>query len=246
MLHRIDWSVTNYCLDCGHLMVPATNGTKRSESTVVHASSGFCHKCYSRIRRNTYDNPHFVDWAVNVYCSGCTRQLKTSSSPKTPENIHNITHYGRGMCKRCYVLYEGVPPSVPKIRKMQCLQCNDTVKGTYRKKYCSRSCYVTAYRLSNPEIIQKSKYIRRANMKTDFVVSSKDYQRLLTRHQNCCAYCMTPIEAGINLTWDHIIPIARGGEHRIGNLIPSCRRCNTKKHTKFIVEWKKYESTRSS
>ena len=43
-----------------------------------------------------------------------------------------------------------------------------------------------------------------------------------------CHYCageFTPV----SLTMDHIVPIARGGKSTKGNVVPSCKKCNTTK-----------------
>ena len=39
-------------------------------------------------------------------------------------------------------------------------------------------------------------------------------------------------------TVDHIIPIARGGAHTIGNLMSLCGRCNSSKRDMLYTEWK--------
>ena len=49
-----------------------------------------------------------------------------------------------------------------------------------------------------------------------------------------CAYCGSP---GGEV--DHIIPLARGGDHTIGNLTSSCKRCNQSKGSKLLIEWKR-------
>jgi len=43
-----------------------------------------------------------------------------------------------------------------------------------------------------------------------------------------CHYCGGKFSS-INLTMDHIVPIARGGKSSKGNIVPSCKECNTTK-----------------
>lgn len=66
-----------------------------------------------------------------------------------------------------------------------------------------------------------------------FPISRRDVARLLERYRHRCAYCGTTGK----LQLDHVIPIARGGRHSIGNLVPACSRCNGSKHAQFVMEW---------
>jgi 5-methylcytosine-specific restriction endonuclease McrA len=63
-----------------------------------------------------------------------------------------------------------------------------------------------------------------------FDISSKDIEKL---QRKPCVYCGSKMEH-----IDHVIPLARGGGHRIGNLAPACRRCNQTKSSSFVMEWK--------
>lgn len=67
------------------------------------------------------------------------------------------------------------------------------------------------------------------------VVTEKDWQRLVNRHNGCCAYC------GIKekMTMEHVVPISRGGRHSIGNLLPVCIKCNISKNKKLLIEWRR-------
>ncbi|PCJ00115.1 MAG: HNH endonuclease [Alphaproteobacteria bacterium] len=52
---------------------------------------------------------------------------------------------------------------------------------------------------------------------------------------NQCAYC----GSDGNLEMEHAVPINKEklGEHRLGNIIPSCKPCNKKKHNKNYIEF---------
>ncbi|KMP12307.1 HNH endonuclease [Candidatus Nitromaritima sp. SCGC AAA799-A02] len=43
-----------------------------------------------------------------------------------------------------------------------------------------------------------------------------------------CHYCGGRFDPA-QLTMDHIVPIARGGKSAKGNVVPSCKKCNTTK-----------------
>jgi hypothetical protein len=52
----------------------------------------------------------------------------------------------------------------------------------------------------------------------------------------CCVYCRMPAE-----TWDHLVGLVKNGNlngygHQLGNLVPCCKRCNSKKGAKDWIE----------
>jgi 5-methylcytosine-specific restriction endonuclease McrA len=73
------------------------------------------------------------------------------------------------------------------------------------------------------------KAIRRMREKTGRI-TLKEWQNKLQEYNHSCAFC----QIKENLEQDHIIPLAKGGEHKITNIQPLCRSCNAKKHIKVI------------
>lgn len=72
----------------------------------------------------------------------------------------------------------------------------------------------------------------------------------------CCAYCeigLKPFptnkqkeenarQAGkkipdASLTWDHVVPLSKGGWNAIFNLVPACHLCNSKKNARTLLDW---------
>lgn len=46
-----------------------------------------------------------------------------------------------------------------------------------------------------------------------------------------CAYCLCDDQ---KLTMDHVIPVAKGGEHVRENIVPACKSCNSRKKDRSI------------
>ncbi len=65
--------------------------------------------------------------------------------------------------------------------------------------------------------------------------SDQDWKETKEYFSNKCAYCGAEGE----LVIEHVIPINRValGEHKLGNLIPSCRSCNSSKADKSYLEF---------
>lgn len=92
-----------------------------------------------------------------------------------------------------------------------------------------------AYYENNREQFARRRAERRARVATDArLVTESDWAQLVARHDGRCAYCSTVAP----LTRDHVIPLARGGRHSIGNLLPACRRCNASKGALLLIEWR--------
>jgi 5-methylcytosine-specific restriction endonuclease McrA len=105
---------------------------------------------------------------------------------------------------------------------------------THRKPYDKQAAELgRKWRSENKELMAFYQRARRAKIKNNsiYYVSSKELKKL---KNSPCFYC------GNNdlIEIDHIIPIARGGSHGIGNLISACRGCNRSRQDKTIMEWR--------
>ena len=76
----------------------------------------------------------------------------------------------------------------------------------------------------------------------DEYFNASQWDAVITDFGNCCAYC----GAAGDLVMDHVIPINRQalGEHRLGNLVPACRSCNSKKAEKDFRAFLSDDQTR--
>lgn len=97
---------------------------------------------------------------------------------------------------------------------------------------------VAAFHARNPTHDRRRQHRRRAAMLAGGSYTERDLLRLLRRHDGLCAYCTNAAADTI----DHVIPLVRGGRNTIGNLLPACRRCNSKKHARLLIEWRSHKA----
>ena len=90
------------------------------------------------------------------------------------------------------------------------------------------------YQLNNPEIyrLSKQRYKARKLKNGVYEISKKEWAKI---YASPCIYCGSKI----NIQADHVVPVARGGTHGIGNLVAACQPCNGSKRERTITEWKK-------
>lgn len=93
---------------------------------------------------------------------------------------------------------------------------------------------VSAYRKANPEKKQHFENTRRArkagNGGAHTLVERQDKFDSIG---NVCFYCGQDGKLSI----DHVLPLARGGTNDIENILPACKSCNSRKHTRTGQEF---------
>lgn len=127
-------------------------------------------------------------------------------------------------------------------KRSDALRCSQKCTKAYHYEVYGEAvrAAVAAWRAANPERcrINAARYkARRKGWEGDGPgVSLGDWTRLVARHEHRCAYCQDKPDL---LHMDHVVPLSRGGQHAIGNVLPACQDCNLSKGAKLLVEWRK-------
>lgn len=76
-----------------------------------------------------------------------------------------------------------------------------------------------------PSVLRLLRYVKvkRHHNQVKFTRSN-----IYSRDRYCCQYCGRRLSAG-HLTYDHVVPVARGGSKNWENIVTSCIPCNRKK-----------------
>lgn len=130
----------------------------------------------------------------------------------------------------------------PESPERFCEECGESMGRAWAtRRFCSRRCNTSNWRARNREAVTEARrafnHARRARMASAgiFEVTQRDWERMCAQYRSCCAYCGARPD---RLEMDHVIPIARGGSHSIGNLVPACRACNGSKNALLLSEWR--------
>lgn len=65
-------------------------------------------------------------------------------------------------------------------------------------------------------------------------ITNAEWQSLIDVWENKCAYCEVFVD---NPTQDHIVPLIKGGQHTMDNILPACTSCNLSKGSKDLGEF---------
>jgi 5-methylcytosine-specific restriction endonuclease McrA len=80
------------------------------------------------------------------------------------------------------------------------------------------------------------RYERRAKLRSAKGKTSHALlEQKLAYYGNRCRYCRIVLEGDV--TFDHAIPLSRGGSNWTANLLPACRSCNSSKNIKTFAEF---------
>lgn len=96
----------------------------------------------------------------------------------------------------------------------------------------AREC-LRAYRKKNPDKVREFAQTRRGKFVTRLPYGC--VPRLRALQKNRCAICRIKLDDSYHL--DHIMPLARGGEHHPDNLQLLCGTCNVRKSAKDPIKY---------
>lgn len=96
------------------------------------------------------------------------------------------------------------------------------------------------WRLNHPDRKRADCALRRARILTvtlgDVNVIKQFYEWLHKTGIVICHWCREVVPLDLRRA-DHYIPLAKGGEHSLENLVPACNRCNSSKGSKLPEEF---------
>lgn len=179
-------------------------------------------------------------------CSTCKVAKPLSAFRKNKDTKDGLTYVCRDCLNAQYKEYRKRVPRIPTDEYLQKQRDRDNAKKqldpfAYAQK---KSAYYqknkAKYREQHKLWLQnkpgynaskvKAYNLRKSGTKV-FEISAST---IVAMRKKSCFYCGKQ-NAG---TIDHVIPLSRGGTHSIGNLVPACHSCNSRKNNRFLIVWR--------
>lgn len=176
-------------------------------------------------------------------CKKCNSNYQKESRISNPEKTRERDRLNKK--KHAEKIRENNKIRREKNREQLALKCKeyreenpDKVKAyndKYRKENEEKIKIATSrWRKKNPHKTIEYRHKRMAKMlQLDYGFNISDWNKCISFFNNECAYCGSKEK----LTQDHFIPVSKGGEYTINNIIPVCSWCNSSKHVKDFEEW---------
>lgn len=125
----------------------------------------------------------------------------------------------------------------------------DTVNARVREK---RERDPTPFRALDKARYERCRYQRvmlaeRARARRSGATGSHtvaEWKSVLRHFKRLCVYCGVKLTTA-NISKDHVVPLKLLGSNSIRNIVPACRRCNSRKNTKTGAEFRKHLETSS-
>ena len=170
-------------------------------------------------------------------CTKCGKEL-----PATAEYFRRAQSgiYGlRSGCKECDNQYYEVNKEILIEKRKRYYQENKAIFNAHKKKY--RQDHAEAHRESTMRYKQGHKeQARVSDKKRDArkrevlsTLTIEQWERAKQYFNNQCCYCGSKL----SLQQEHFIPLSRGGEYTVNNIIPACMSCNASKKDRDFFTW---------
>jgi len=124
-------------------------------------------------------------------------------------------------------------------QKKQFSKENKDKIAQYKKEYYKENRTkviesASQYAKQNPDKIRIVQERRRSKKKQLLsTLTVEQWNDIKIEFNNRCAYCGEKV----HLQQEHFIPLSKGGEYTVNNIIPACKRCNPSKNNGDFFEW---------
>lgn len=163
---------------------------------------------------------------------------------KPHSDFHKNPAKGDGLaqsCRRCLsTLPDDVPLRSEKRERLKeglkwCNGCKQWLPVEKVKQHRCRNClnrYERQRYARDRRYRQERRQHAHARKRSIDPITPEVQDAAMAKTGGLCAYCNNPAD-----TFDHIVPITKGGSSELENINPACASCNSSKKNRDLAEW---------
>lgn len=170
----------------------------------------------------------------STYCRSCTSEYNKSYREKKKEQLKEYIKNYYNKNKATLNAKMRVRYIEKKDEYIQYRAKNKEEIAKYNKEYKVKNAdKIKEYKRKNRALFKNYKQRRRCNIKNG-KISAKEMREFVKNIKNCY-WCNGKLTEEFHL--DHYVPLSKGGEHILSNLVLSCPACNLSKGAKDPYEF---------
>lgn len=190
-----------------------TRHTLEEYSAKVARNLKWCTRCKRWRPTREFDRDRSRGDGLKASCRSCC-YVRTSPGPTKAERRKQRAS-GAAWCRGC----ERWMP----LRNVYSGLCRSCANASARARYATNVAVRAARR--------QHAHSRKRGVAP---IAAAVQMALLAEFNHSCAYC-----GAVATTWDHLIPVGRGGSSVADNVVPACVSCNSSKKARDIRAWLK-------
>jgi len=189
-----------------------------------------CRRCGEEKLVSEYNKWKYSPDGLQSWCRICQKWEREVNQDKYKANKHNYyeankSYFNEQSCKWCKANPEARKAIQKRYRQNNLEHVREMSMVSYRKNY----------EKNREKIYANAKARRALKRNAKGKISAAEWREKIAEFNSCCAYCLKHMDKDI--TMDHMIPLSKGGEHTIENVVPACRNCNSQKQKRSILSW---------
>lgn len=195
-----------------------------------------CSSCKQQLPLESFCRNKRTSDGLNIYCRKCARdkylakraQILLSKQNYYLANADRLADYRKKYYAQNRLRLLAEKKEFYLNNKTRLQEKNKEYAKNNREKL---NAWLRDYTIRKPEVISRKRATRRLKIKSNsFLIRKRELQKI---YSSPCYVCGTTE----SITVDHIIPIAKGGTHSVGNLLPLCLSCNTSKQDRLLYQF---------
>ena len=162
-------------------------------------------------------------------CKDCGKELDINLFDKSKEMKDGHINKCKYCRKEYSIKYLEINKEIIKEKSKEYRKVHkEAIRNTHReyiaKTRVNKPLHIRSKKSENPRdnrnVIQQRRKARKKELLSNLTV--KQWLEIKLYFNNKCCYCGREL----SLTQEHLIPLSKGGEYTVNNIIPACRSCN--------------------